>query len=451
MGWAINSVINMKLTSKINLVLIVVVLITGMLIGVLCIENINRSFDEFLYENYEMMLQDWGQIFVSFYSTNGGSWTGVSDLRYLTRLESGVVLSDIDGKILYHFNPQMIDTYVAKDLYNRGYILRANNQAIGILYPAALFSKAFQELNYNFTHSTMIAVVKGIFFTSLFAIIVGLALSSYLVASVRELTQATRRMAKGKFEPLPIYSTDEIGDFSRAFNGMAREIEKSRKLRDQMVADVSHELRTPLTVLSSKLEFSLEQNKPLGPDEVMVLYDEVIRLRGLVGELQDLSKLEAGAQQLEKVQIDFPEFMGHFMALLEAEAESRELKLELRVAPDVQYCFAEPKRLKQIILNLVNNALRYTPAGGTVIIDATQKEGFFVLQVIDNGMGIAKDEQDRIFERFYRSEQSRDRESGGSGLGLAITKALVEAHNGKISVESELGEGTCFTVELPQQ
>jgi signal transduction histidine kinase len=148
-----------------------------------------------------------------------------------------------------------------------------------------------------------------------------MALSIHIVHPVRELTRAAKRMAKGNFEePLPIYSTDEIGDLSRSFNTMAQEIEHGIEMREQMMADTSHELRTPLTVLASKLEFSLEQNKPLETEEIVVLYDEVIRLKGLVNELQDLSKLEAGHAVLDKTLIKFADYFEDFAVLLDAEA-----------------------------------------------------------------------------------------------------------------------------------
>lgn len=216
-----------------------------------------------------------------------------------------------------------------------------------------------------------------------------------------------------------------------------------------MIADTSHELRTPLTVLASKLEFTLEQNKPLETEDVVVLYDEVIRLKGLVNELQDLSKLEAGHAMLDKTLIRFRDYFADFNVLLEAEAESRRLNLKVDLERAPEYCYADPKRLKQIILNLVNNAFRYTLEGGQVTVMAWQEENNFMFSVQDTGMGIAPEELDKIFERFYRTDRSRDRESGGSGLGLAITKALVEAHGGWIKVASRVNEGTVFTVMLP--
>jgi signal transduction histidine kinase len=339
---------------------------------------------------------------------------------------------------------------VPQEIYSRGYILRVDNQVIGILYPAALFSDTFMQLEQNFVKSTMVAVVKGAFFTSLFAIIIGMALSIHIVHPVRELTRAAKRMAKGNFEePLPIYSTDEIGDLSRSFNTMAQEIEHGIEMREQMMADTSHELRTPLTVLASKLEFSLEQNKPLETEEIVVLYDEVIRLKGLVNELQDLSKLEAGHAVLDKTLIKFADYFEDFAVLLDAEAESRNMTLEVNLKEAPEYCYADPKRLKQIVLNLVNNAFRYTPEGGTVTIIAKEQDGDFLFSVQDTGMGIAPEDVNKIFDRFYRTDRSRDRESGGSGLGLAITKALVDAHGGWIKVDSQLNAGTTFTIMLP--
>jgi len=443
-------VINMKLTSKISIILVVLVLMSGILIGILCVENIGDAFDKYLFDTYEVMLDEWARTFVAYYAYNG-SWNGVEYFGRVVGLEqSGVVLSDLNGRILYHFDREYIGSYVPQEIFARGYLLRMEHRVIGILYPAALFSDTFTLMQEEFAKAMIGAIAKGVFIISLFAIIIGLGLSVSISTPLKDLTMATKRMAKGNFsELLPVYGNDEISDLSRSFNSMANELERSTELRQQMIADISHELRTPLTVLSSKLEFTLEQNQPLEMEEVVVLYDEVIRLKGLVGELQDLSKLEAGHTMLDKTLISFPEYFSDFQVLLEAEAESRNMDLKVDFASNLDYCYADPKRLKQIVLNLVNNAFRYTPDGGTIVIKAWQDMHGFYFSVQDTGIGIAADELDKIFERFYRTDQSRQRESGGSGLGLAITKALVDAHGGWIKVESEPGAGTIFTVQLP--
>ena len=446
----INLVISMKLTSKISIILVVLVLMSGCLIGILCVENVSDAFDDYLFDTYEVMLDEWARTFVAYYSYHG-SWNGVEYFGRVVGLEqSGVVLSDLNGRILYHFDRDYVGRHVPQEIFSRGYLLRVDHNVIGILYPAALFSDTFTVMQEEFAKAMMGAIAKGVLIISLFAILIGIGLSVSIATPLKDLTQATKRMAKGDFsEPLPIYGNDEIGDLSRSFNSMANDLEKSTELRQQMVADISHELRTPLTVLSSKLEFTLEQNAPLEMEEVAVLYDEVIRLRGLVGELQDLSKLEAGHAMLDKTLISFPAYFSDFQVLLEAEAESREIDLRVDLASDAVYCYADPKRLKQIILNLVNNAFRYTAEGGAITIRTWQDAYGFYFSVQDTGIGIAPDELERIFERFYRTYQSRHRESGGSGLGLAITKALVDAHGGWIKAESQLQAGSIFTVWLP--
>ena len=205
----------------------------------------------------------------------------------------------------------------------------------------------------------------------------------------------------------------------------------------------------PGLIKPNDLELSRLVGKPLETEEIVVLYDEVIRLKGLVNELQDLSKLEAGHAVLDKTLIKFADYFEDFAVLLDAEAESRNMTLEVNLKEAPEYCYADPKRLKQIVLNLVNNAFRYTPEGGTVTIIAKAQNGDFLFSVQDTGMGIAPEDVNKIFDRFYRTDRSRDRESGGSGLGLAITKALVDAHGGWIKVDSQLNAGTTFTIMLP--
>lgn len=439
----------MKITHRISLILISVVLFSGILITVLTAESTNDSFDKYLNDTYNVTLSQWGQTFAAFYVRNDNSWKGVENI-FVFNMQTGVVLSDVQGKILYHYDISYIGKRVPTQIFQRGYPLRLDDEIIGILYPAALFDPTYTALERGFAETVLRAVIKGTLFTSLFALIIGLGLSIGITNPLRELTKATKRMAHGNFdEPLPVYYNDEIGNLARSFNAMGEEIKRGLENQKQMIADISHELRTPLTVLASKLEFSLEKNKPLEMEDTMVLYDEVIRLKGMVNELQDMSKLESGHMVLDKTLIHFQSFFADFFLLLEAEAESRNMELEIKIPADLAPCYADAKRLKQIVLNLVNNAFRYTPDGGKVILEARQEEKDFVFSVQDSGIGIAPEDVDHIFERFYRADRSRDRETGGSGLGLAITKGLVEAHGGEIRVESRLGEGSRFIVWLP--
>ncbi len=450
----------MKLTTKISVTLMCLVTIAGLLIGMLCVEATTKSFDQYIYDLREVQLGKWGETYLQYYINNNNSWSGVA---YYTQVPSlydpfayftnsgDVVLSDEKGMVLYHPDSQYIGRRLNSDMIRRGYALKVDGETVGYIYPTDYFNPRFWTLEESFAQTVAKAAVKGIFFISLFAILFGLALSRGITIPLKSLNKAAMRMAKGNFDqPLPIYSDDEIGELSHAFNSMAHEINEGNKLRRQMFADISHELRTPLTVLSSKLEMTLDKNRPLDPVEVSALYDEVIRLNGLVSELQDLSKLEAGQVRITKTLIDFRSFFNDFFVLIQAEAEGRGMTLQLNIDDNVHYVFADQQRFKQIVLNLVNNALRYTPDGGTIVLRAYEKGEWFVFEVEDNGMGISAEDLPYIFQRFYRAEKSRDRATGGSGLGLAITKGYVEAHGGTIEVQSALGRGTTFTVQLPR-
>ena len=165
----------MRLTSKISIVLVAVVLMTGILIGILCIENTSSAFDEYLYDTYEVMLNEWARTFVTYYTYNGNSWVGVENLgRFSDLQQSGVVLSDLNGRILYYYDMSYVGKQVPSDIYSRGYILRVDNDVIGILYPAALFSETFMQLEQNFVRSAIAAAGKGVFLLACSLLLLGL-------------------------------------------------------------------------------------------------------------------------------------------------------------------------------------------------------------------------------------------------------------------------------------
>ena len=217
----------------------------------------------------------------------------------------------------------------------------------------------------------------------------------------------------------------------------------------QLFADISHELRTPITAIAGTLENKLVKNEACPPEEISTLYDEMLRLSGMVTELQNISRLDAGHMPISKTLIDFKTFFQDFLMIIEADAEARDINVKVEMDEKLPYCYADPERLKQIVLNLVSNALRYTTNGGAVIFKAWSDKNNFIFSVSDTGIGMTEEECEHVFERFYRSDQSRARETGGTGLGMAITQGLVLAHDGTINVKSTKGVGTTFTVTLP--
>ena len=229
---------------------------------------------------------------------------------------------------------------------------------------------------------------------------------------------------------------------------MSSQLARANDARVQLFADISHELRTPITAIAGTLENKLVKNKACPPEEISTLYDEMLRLSGMVTELQNISRLDAGHMPISKTLIDFKTFFQDFLIIIEADAEARDIQVKVDLGEKLPYCYADPERLKQIVLNLVSNALRYTTNGGVVIFKAWSDKNNFIFSVSDTGIGMTEEECKHVFERFYRSDQSRARETGGTGLGMAITQGLVLAHNGTINVKSTKGVGTTFTVTL---
>ncbi|MGI6226716.1 MAG: ATP-binding protein [Peptococcales bacterium] len=455
----------MKLSSKLSLVLIVTVLTAGILISVFSLKATKSFFDQYIFKVREAQLDQWEDIYQEYYLYQG-SWQGVENLRIMggggmmmhghgrgmnsMMNRQNVVLADKDGIILTHPYPEQIGKTLDQNLLYKGRTIRVDNKIVGYLFPEELFVPGTRELEQKFITSVLFAVILGSLLASLIAILFGLWWSKKLTKPLEELVNASEKIAKGDFQySLNFHTKDEFGSLAQAFNKMTRELNHSLEVRQQMFADISHELRTPLTILGSKLEASLEANETLDAPQLSSLYDEVIRLQGLVKELQDLSKLQTGQVKLNIKKIDPRQFTYDLGILVAAEAKARGIKFELDVSPELTYLKADLEKLKQILLNLLSNAFRHTQSGGLVTLRFRKIQGNAVIEVIDTGTGISPEELTNIFERFYRIDKSRTRATGGTGLGLAITQGYIKAHKGEIKVESDLGKGTRFIITLP--
>ncbi len=294
------------------------------------------------------------------------------------------------------------------------------------------------------------------------ALALGLVLFRHIVAPVRAVTMAAQRIAAGHLDQrVPVTSQDEIGQLASAFNHMADALARDQQLRRNMIADIAHELRTPLSVIQANLEAMLDGVLPTTPQEIASLRDEIALLSRLVADLRLLSLAEAGQLKLERVKTDLGAVVSRVVERMRPQAEVSGVELETDVAPRLSPVHADADRISQVVSNLVSNALRYTPAGGKITVRvwpevAADDQATVAVSVTDTGMGIAPEDLPHVFDRFYRADKSRSRSSGGSGIGLAIVKQLVEAHGGRVWVESPVfngagksGYGTRFTFTLP--
>lgn len=296
------------------------------------------------------------------------------------------------------------------------------------------------------------------------AILVSFLISQRMVTPIRQMMQASRRIATGHYrERVEVASDDELGQLASSFNQMAATLEQTETIRRDLIANVTHELRTPLSSIKGYMEALIDGVLPAQPDIYQQVYHEADRLQRLVNDLQELSRLEADAFELDDQSLDMAELIEQTAARLRPQFEEKGVSLET-LAPDLPPVLADKDRMSQVLLNLVGNALQYTPSGGRVTVTAglqpptpkvpnqdrfAARPALFVV-VKDTGVGISAHHLPHLFTRFYRVDKSRSRVGGGSGIGLTIAKHLVEAHRGHIWAESEgEGQGSLFGFSLP--
>ena len=288
---------------------------------------------------------------------------------------------------------------------------------------------------------------------SLIALLIGFGGILFTIRSFRWLTgglgsflDAVSRVADGDYSArVRERGPREVRSLAAAFNRMAARLEANEAQRRSLLADVTHELRTPLTVMQGNLEGVLDGVYPADPEHLAPILDGTRVLSRLIDDLRTLAEAETGSLALHREPTDLGVLAGETAAAFRGRAESAGVRLDLDVADDLPLLRVDPVRLREVLDNLVANALRYTPAGGTVTVAGVRApDGGLTLTVTDTGAGIAPEALPHIFDRFFKTPDSR-----GTGLGLAIARNLVEAHGGTLTVESEVGRGTRMRAEIP--
>ncbi|MCL1829298.1 MAG: cell wall metabolism sensor histidine kinase WalK [Oscillospiraceae bacterium] len=291
------------------------------------------------------------------------------------------------------------------------------------------------------------------------SVLLSLLLAKTMVTPLQSLKKAVERVAAGDFSDKPdIHSADEIGVLSNSFNNMADRLErilddltKSETMRREFVANVSHELRTPLTNIRSYAETLETSPMPRETESkfLSVIVSESDRMTKIVQDLLTLSRFDAGSDELICEEFSFEKSVRDVFSAMQLEARRRNQEFTLEFKGSVPEITGDKARIEQVLMNMVSNAMKYTPEGGSIRINVKKTGGAVQAQVRDNGVGIPKEDIDKVFDRFYRVDKARSRESGGTGLGLSIAKEIVGRHNGKIDIQSRLGHGTTITVTLP--
>ncbi len=356
------------------------------------------------------------------------------------------------GQYTRPFDPEMLKTTesVARDVYvgnTHAYVLTApirgwDGRILGtvqILSSLATIDAATERLFH---------VMLGVgIVVLLLSFMVGSVITGQGLQPIDAISQAARQItASGDLSKRVPYDgpPDELGQLTATFNATLARLERLFTAQKRFVADMSHELRTPLTTVQGNLD--LIKRMGYDPTSFEVMDSEIKRMSRLVGDLLLLAQADSGRLPM----IEEPVELGTLVLDVFRQAKVLAKEVDLRLGTiDAVYVKGDPDRLKQLVLNIVTNAIKYTPAGGQVVITLGQSGNQALIKVKDTGIGIPKDDLEHIFDRFYRVDKARSRQMGGTGLGLSIARWIVDVHHGRIWAESEVGKGSTFTVQLP--
>jgi two-component system, OmpR family, sensor histidine kinase BaeS len=292
-----------------------------------------------------------------------------------------------------------------------------------------------------------IIVVVGIF-SLLFALIIGIIMAGAISRPIQRVTKSAKLISKGHYTDRINEKSNikEINELTGTINNLAENLNAQENLRKKLTGDVAHELRTPLTTLQTHIEAILDGVWEPSAQRITSCHEEIMRINRMVGDLEKVSKYESENFILDKTEFNLMDLVKNVIVNFEGEFLNKNIKVDFH-GHDANY-YGDKDKLTQVVVNILSNALKYTPDGGNIIVSVNKNSEGIEIIVKDNGIGISDEDLPYIFERFYRADKSRSRQTGGAGIGLTITKSIIDAHKGEIEVKSKINEGTEFKVKL---
>lgn len=459
-----------SLKTKLSFSIALVVLLTVALISLLANFFIGNQFKGYITTQQEKTTRDivnsislqfdketgtWDEEFIhtiGMYALYDGYIVKVYDLKDQTIWDAEVCDMRLCTEIMDDITHRMMSEYpkLNGEFTSKSYPAIQNSEIVGtvnISYYGPYFLSAddFQFLD------SLNRILVGIgIFSLMVSILAGFLLAKRLSDPINKTVGVTKRISGGDYGVRieEEARTKEVDELIESINYLAGTLEKQEILRRQLTADVAHELRTPLTTVQTHIEALIEGVWEPTTERLQSCYDEMARISKLVYDLENLAKVESNNLKLDKTQINLLDLSGKMIGNFETELKNKNLNFAvIGGCPDI---LADKDRINQVLMNLISNAVKYTPDGGEIRITISETEDSAVFSIEDNGTGIPEEEVPHIFERFYRADKSRNRMTGGSGIGLAIVKSIVTAHGGSVDVQSRLGKGSCFMITLPK-
>ncbi len=356
-------------------------------------------------------------------------------------------LVDADYRALMPTFDYQVGETVPADRLRQVVPVEVDGQTVAWILPDTGYQFKLSAEEELFLKRTTLAIGLAALAGVLAAVAMGFLLARGLLKPIRRLTQASQALARGELEQqAPVTSQDELGQLTVAFNQMSADLLRADQQRKRMTADITHDLSTPLQIISGYMEMLEEGEVSLTPQRIEIIKTEIEHLRRLVGDLTTLNQVEAGGLEIQAQPVQPSLLLERIYQAYQPIAARQGVELTLEASQDLPEIVVDEGRMRQVLKNLVDNALRYTPKGGRITLSAKAERGV-QLRVSDNGSGIEADDLPYVFDRFYRADKAREGNSGKMGLGLSICKALVTAQGGQIAAESGgKGQGTSMVI-----
>lgn len=447
----------LSFTKRVMLVAIIISLITAVSSIAVLSFVWEQHFQSYTRENIQRVADVSAASIGEGYEQSNGDWYSgaLSAATSATSLYDSVYLQvrTIDGTIVYdEGSDKVLGSVGVKETGTNvaAAPIMANGEQVGTVFvrvpgSETLLTKADAEFREKSYSAMMFAAIIALFI----AMIVGAFVARALVAPIKRITNTAKALKEGDYSARTGMSgTDEIARLGNMFDLMADSVESKQKLERRLVTDVAHELRTPLMAIQSTVEAMIDGVFEPDTERLETLNSEVQRLSRLVDALLKLSRLEGRTKPIERKKLDLSEILSAVVTTHQAYIHDAGLTLEFDYDPHV-YVFGDADLLRQATANLISNAVRYTPEGGTITVTARKGDLMGQISVRDTGIGLTPEEAKMVFQRFWRADSGRARSTGGLGIGLSVVKEIVDQHNGWVRVEGRPDEGACFTMYIP--
>lgn len=437
-------------------ILFVICSVAGILLVTLFVNaTINKKFDAYMVDVQDKRYERIVSYFEEVYKTQG-KWTKNSGVELMHEAHMGnycLTLIDINKKIIWGMNPNDIrlNTMPVKDrgVYNtKTFEIKSEGKVVGYVDIGQYSSLLLSEEDISFKTSINKSIVVSGFLTLVIIITISLYFSKQFSIPIKEVANLSVNLSKGDFDAKSSVESniEELENLRESVNILAEKLKYQDSLRRRLVSDISHEIRTPLNVLQNNLEAMIDGVFPVTAERLNYLNEEVVRFGRLLNNLNVLKEFESESIKLnfEKIFLDelIPDICNDFYAI----AENKNIKLQYHIEIYEDYSITGDRdRLKQVFINLLSNAFKFTEDGGKVLIKLYASDKNIVVEVKDNGVGIKKEDLPFIFERLYRGDKSRQ-QFEGNGIGLTIVKNILQLHYASIDLESEEGEGATFKI-----